>query len=183
MGNSCSLRKTRDDVSRSDLTNSSRLRQHLHHENGLGTAGVIAYKRNRDSLRRNIKGAIPNPPEKKPTMSSFPGSPQVLKGGAISRVDPANPLASLIIFQYCPDTMTRALRVQTTSSDNADRGEALQLKGPPPETNELTVEIDAESEFKQPNIGTFVPSQKQESRWTGKCCSLSREKIRGLHNP
>jgi hypothetical protein len=115
-------------------------------------------------------------------MSSFPGSPQVLKG-AIIGMDLFNPLASVIIFQYNPDTMTRTLTAQTTTSDNADKREALRLKGPLPETNELTVEIEAESEFKQPNIGTFVPSQKQESRWTGKCCSSSRENIRRIHNP
>jgi hypothetical protein len=32
-------------------------------------------------------------------MSSFPGSPRLLKG-AIIGVDPLNPLASVIIFQY-----------------------------------------------------------------------------------
>jgi hypothetical protein len=75
-------------------------------------------------------------------MSSFPGSPQVLKG-AIIGMDLFNPLASIIIFQYNPDTMTRTLTAQTTSSDNADKGEALRLKGPPRETIKVDVEIDA----------------------------------------
>lgn len=75
-------------------------------------------------------------------MSSFPGSPQVLKG-AIIGLDPFNPLASIIIFQYNPDTMTRTLTAQTTGSDSADKGEALRLKGPPRETIKLDVEIDA----------------------------------------
>jgi hypothetical protein len=75
-------------------------------------------------------------------MSSFPGSPKVMKG-AIIGVDPTNPLASVIIFQYNPDTMTRTLTAQTTGSDNADKGEALRLKGPPRETIKVDVEIDA----------------------------------------
>ena len=56
-------------------------------------------------------------------MSSFPGSPQVLKG-AIIGMDPFNPVASVIIFQYNPETLTRTLTPQTTGSDNADKGEA-----------------------------------------------------------
>jgi hypothetical protein len=74
-------------------------------------------------------------------MSTFPGSPQVMKG-AIIGLDPFNPLASVIIFQYNPDTLTRTLTAQT-SGGNADRGEALRLKGPPQENITIAVEIDA----------------------------------------
>jgi len=75
-------------------------------------------------------------------MSSFPVSPQVLKG-AIIGLDPFNPVASVVIFQYNPETMTRTLAPQTTGSDNAAKGEVLRLKGPPRETIKLKVEIDA----------------------------------------
>lgn len=81
-------------------------------------------------------------------MSSFPGSPKVMKG-AIIGLDPFNPLASVIIFQYNPDTLTRTLTAQTTGSDNADKGEALRLKGPPKETIKLDVEIDAADQLEQ----------------------------------
>lgn len=74
-------------------------------------------------------------------MTSFPGSP-LLQKGAIIGLDPFNPLASVIIFQYNPDTLTRTLTAQTTGG-NADRGEALRLKGPPQETITLQVDIDA----------------------------------------
>jgi hypothetical protein len=74
-------------------------------------------------------------------MTTFPGSPQVMKG-AIIGLDPFNPLASVIIFQYNPDTLTRTLTAQTVGGD-ADRGEALRLKGPPQETITVQVEIDA----------------------------------------
>src|SRR5262245_23286761 len=74
-------------------------------------------------------------------MTTFPGSPRLLKG-AIVGLDPFNPLASVIVFQYNPDTMTRTLTPQATAG-NADRNEALRLKGPPQEKISLAVEIDA----------------------------------------
>lgn len=74
-------------------------------------------------------------------MSQFPGAPRVQKG-AIVGLDPFNPLASVIVFQYNPDLLTRTITAQTTGG-NADRGEALRLKGPPEEKISLDVEIDA----------------------------------------
>jgi hypothetical protein len=81
-------------------------------------------------------------------MSTFLGSPKVMKG-AIIGLDPANPLASVIIFQYNPDALTRTLTAQTAGSDNADKGEALRLKGPPKETIKLDVEIDAADQLEK----------------------------------
>jgi hypothetical protein len=80
-------------------------------------------------------------------MTSFPNSP-LLQKGAIIGLDPFNPLASVIIFQYNPDTMTRTITAQTTGG-NADRGEALRLKGPPQETMKLDVEIDATEQLER----------------------------------
>ncbi|MCU0500452.1 MAG: hypothetical protein MUC51_01585 [Anaerolineae bacterium] len=80
-------------------------------------------------------------------MTSFPGSPRLQKG-AIIGLDPFNPLASVIVFQYNPDTMTRTIAAQTTGG-NADRGEALRLKGPPQETIKLDVEIDATEQLER----------------------------------
>jgi len=83
-------------------------------------------------------------------MSSFPGSPKVMKG-AIIGLDPFNPLASIIIFQYNPDTLTRTLTAKTSGSDQADKGEALRLQGPPKETIKLDVEIDAADQLEKGN--------------------------------
>lgn len=80
-------------------------------------------------------------------MTTFPGSPQVQKG-AIIGLDPFNPLASVIVFQYNPDTMTRTLTARTTGG-TADRGEALRLKGPPEEKIGLEVEIDATDQLER----------------------------------
>ncbi len=72
---------------------------------------------------------------------AFSGSPKVLKG-AIVGIDLFNPLASVIVFQYNPDTMTRTLRAQGSGEGGA-RSEAMRLKGAPIETIKLDVEIDA----------------------------------------
>lgn len=80
-------------------------------------------------------------------MSAFPGSPRLLKG-AIVGVDKANPLASIVVFQYNPDTLTRRLEPRAVGGggDGGDRSEAYRLTGPPKETISLTVEIDGSDE-------------------------------------
>jgi hypothetical protein len=82
-------------------------------------------------------------------MSSFPGSPRLIKG-AIIGVDLFNPLASVVVFQYNPDTMTRRLEPRTAGGDG-ERGEAFRLAGPPKETITLSVEIDATDQLEEAN--------------------------------
>lgn len=82
-------------------------------------------------------------------MTSFPDSPRLLKG-AIIGMDKSNPVASVIAFQYNPDTMTRKLDARTSGGgDTADRAEALRLIGPPKETITLSVEIDATDQLER----------------------------------
>jgi len=83
-------------------------------------------------------------------MSTFPGSPRLLKG-AIVRLDPLNPLASVIVFQYNPDTMTRRLDARTASAEGGDRSEAPRLTGPPKETITLKIEVDATDQLETAN--------------------------------
>jgi hypothetical protein len=73
-------------------------------------------------------------------MTTFPNSPRLLKG-AIIGVDPFNPLASIIIFQYNPEKLTRKLTARTASDQN--QGEALRLTGPPQEDITVSIELDA----------------------------------------
>lgn len=80
-------------------------------------------------------------------MTTFPNSPRLQKG-AIVGVDPANPLASIIVFQYNPDTITRSLTAQTAGGDG-DKGEVLRFKGPPLESIKLDVEVDAADQLEQ----------------------------------
>jgi hypothetical protein len=85
-------------------------------------------------------------------MSTFPGSPRVTKG-AIVGLDVFNPVASIVVFQYNPDTVTRTVSPQA-SGDKGDHGDALRLKGPPNETIKLDVEIDAADQPDQPEQPT-----------------------------
>ena len=84
-------------------------------------------------------------------MSSFPGSPRLLKGALIG-IDPLNPLARVVVFQYNPDTMTRKLEPRAVAAEG-DRGEAFRLTGAPKETITLNVEIDATDQLELPNEG------------------------------
>lgn len=61
-----------------------------------------------------------------------------------------NPLASVVVFQYNPDTMTRRLEARAVSGDG-DRGEVQRLTGPPKETITLSIEIDATDQLEQAN--------------------------------
>jgi len=81
-------------------------------------------------------------------MTTFPGSPRLVKG-AIVGIDPFNPLASVIVFQYNPDSLTRTLQAQTTGSQGGDRSEALRLKGAPVETITVNIEIDATDQLEK----------------------------------
>lgn len=80
-------------------------------------------------------------------MTGFSGSPRVSRG-AIVGLDVFNPIASIIVFQYNPDSVTRTVSPQA-SGENADQGEALRLKGPPNETIKLDVEIDAADQLEK----------------------------------
>lgn len=82
-------------------------------------------------------------------MTTFPGSPRLIKG-AIVGIDIFNPLASVIVFQYNPDTLTRTLQAQASGA-GGDRTEALRLKGAPIETIKLDVEIDATDQLETAN--------------------------------
>lgn len=76
-------------------------------------------------------------------MTTFPKSPRLLKG-AIVGIDPFNPLASVIVFQYNPETLTRTLYARTAMAQNEGaKSEAFVLTGAPEETIKLDVEIDA----------------------------------------
>jgi hypothetical protein len=70
--------------------------------------------------------------------------------GALIGLDPVNPLASIIVFQYNPDTMTRRLDARSTGGNEwSDKSEAFRLTGPPRETITLTVELDATDQLEK----------------------------------
>lgn len=79
-------------------------------------------------------------------MTTFPNSPRLQKGALIG-LDPVNPLASIIVFQYNPETLSRTLRARITGAGGgggaggAAPGEAMRLAGPPEESFKLEVEV------------------------------------------
>jgi len=88
-------------------------------------------------------------------MTTFPGSPRLLKG-AIVGIDLFNPLASVILFQYNPDRLTRSVGTQQAAPTPAaaaaaapNRTEVLRLKGPPKETISLEIEVDAADQLEK----------------------------------
>lgn len=82
-------------------------------------------------------------------MTTFPNSPRLIKGALIG-LDPVNPLASIIVFQYNPDTMTRRLDARSTGGNEwSDKSEAFRLTGPPRETITLNVELDATDQLEK----------------------------------
>jgi hypothetical protein len=91
-------------------------------------------------------------------MTTFPGSPRLLKG-AIVGVDIFNPLASVILFQYNPETLTRSLTARTPERDwrqPAAQTEQMRLAGPPEETIQLEIEIDATDQMERADPATAL---------------------------
>jgi hypothetical protein len=87
-------------------------------------------------------------------MSSFPGSPRLLRGGLVL-VDPgAGSVLRIIAMQYNPDTLTRSFQIRGVGQDSGDHLEALRLKGPPVETIKVEIEIDATDSLEGNDPGT-----------------------------
>jgi hypothetical protein len=85
-------------------------------------------------------------------MSTFPGSPRVLKGGLVLlNPDTFAVLPNgIIALQYNPDSLSRTLKIKG-AEEGGDRSEALRLTGPPVETFKLDAEIDATDQLEVPD--------------------------------
>lgn len=82
-------------------------------------------------------------------MTAFPRSPRLQKG-AIIGLDPFNPLASVVVFQYNPDTMTRTLTVEGAGAEGgAVSGDALRIKKPPRENIGVKIVLDATDQLEK----------------------------------
>ena len=76
-------------------------------------------------------------------MSSFPGSPRLLKGGIVLLNPQTTAVERVISLQYNPDTLTRSLQVRSVGGEGSNYSDALRLTGPPVETYKLDAEVDA----------------------------------------
>ncbi len=88
-------------------------------------------------------------------MSSFPGSPRLLKGGIVLMDPVTSAIQRVITLQYNPDTLSRTLQPMALST-TGDRSEALRVKGPPVETIKLEAEIDAADQLELPDQNQAV---------------------------
>lgn len=76
-------------------------------------------------------------------MTTFPGSPKLLKGAIIAVDSSTSLIVNTIAFQYNPETLTRTLQPQVAGGEGSARAEALRLQGAPVETFKLDIELDA----------------------------------------
>jgi hypothetical protein len=81
-------------------------------------------------------------------MSSFPGSPRILKGALVAYQIP-DLVPKVVVFQYNPEQVTRSLSPRTAEGGGG-RGDTHRSDGPPDETITLSVEIDAADQLEQP---------------------------------
>jgi hypothetical protein len=89
-------------------------------------------------------------------MTTFPGSPRLLKAGIVLLDAGSGAVQRIIILQYNPNRLTRSLQAQSIGDGNTDRSMALRLKGPPVETYRLEAEIDAADQLEFPNQNQSV---------------------------
>ena len=74
-------------------------------------------------------------------MTTFPGSPRIAKGALIS-VDLFNPLSSVVIFQYNPESLSRSLTPKLSKSGD-------RFEGPPEETISASLEVNAADQLER----------------------------------
>src|SRR5262245_38614283 len=84
-------------------------------------------------------------------MSSFSGSPKLIKGGLVV-LDPTTGVARrTIALQYNPDTLTRSYQVQGVGGEGgSERAQPFRFKGPAIESIKLEAEIDATDFLEHP---------------------------------
>jgi hypothetical protein len=63
--------------------------------------------------------------------------------GALIGLDPLKPVASVVVFQYNPEKVTRAIKPKSGGAGDGAAGEAMRIAGPPEEAFSLDIEIDA----------------------------------------
>ena len=89
-------------------------------------------------------------------MTTFPGSPKLVKGGIVLLDPVTSAVQRIIALQYNPETLTHTLQVQGVGGEGGDRSEALRIKGPPVETYKLEAEIDAADQLEFPDQNDAV---------------------------
>jgi hypothetical protein len=85
-------------------------------------------------------------------MSSFPGSPKLLKGGLVVLDVATGAVKRTIALQYNPDSLTRSYQVQGVGGEGGgERAQPFRLKGPAIESIKLEADIDATDSLEHPD--------------------------------
>ena len=83
-------------------------------------------------------------------MTSFPGSPKLLRAGIVLLAPTSGAIQRVVVLQYNPSRLTRSLEAQSVG-EGGGRSQALRLVGPPVETYRLEAEIDAADQLEFPD--------------------------------
>jgi hypothetical protein len=84
-------------------------------------------------------------------MTTFPGSPPLVKGGIVLVDVQTSNINRIISLQYNPESISRSFQIKSIEGENGQRSEALRLTGPPIETINLDAEIDATDQLEHPD--------------------------------
>lgn len=84
-------------------------------------------------------------------MTTFPGSPKVLKGGIVLIDAESARVLRIISLQYNPESLSRTLQIQTAGGEGDNGSEPMRFKGPAVETIKLDAEIDAADQLEFPD--------------------------------
>jgi hypothetical protein len=76
-------------------------------------------------------------------MTTFPGSPRLLKGAIVLVNSETGAAGRIITMQINPASLSRSFQIKGVGAESGDRSEALRLLGPPAETIKVEAEIDA----------------------------------------
>jgi hypothetical protein len=93
--------------------------------------------------------------------SEFPGSPRLFQGAlAVYPQQTPGTQPKIIVFQYNPEQLRRTLTARTPPADKGNAGsareEVLRVQGPPVETINMTVELDAADQLEHPESNSSV---------------------------
>jgi hypothetical protein len=93
--------------------------------------------------------------------SDFPRSPKFLKGALVAYESQfLGAVPNIIVFQYNPEQLSRSLEHRleqaTTSNVGKAKSETYRTSGPPIETIDITVTIDAAEQLSEPQLHPFA---------------------------
>lgn len=93
--------------------------------------------------------------------SEFPRRPRLLKGALVAFESQfLGPVPNIIVFQYNPEQLSRSLAHRSAPSEPSSAGgvreDVLRVQGPPVETINASVELDAADQLGEPALHPHV---------------------------